>query len=116
MPSLECAAARGLVLFTDVTVRPKDPRVEFAFLAKNARPAFPGGGLLNVTELGLHDLYAQESSLPDTTRLWLIGRLQWRSEDADKQFQITYAVRAYNEKSQQPRLVNSYPAKSVPTS
>jgi hypothetical protein len=40
-----------------VTVGPKDPRVDFLFLAREVGLAFPGGRLFNVRDLGLHDIY-----------------------------------------------------------
>jgi hypothetical protein len=86
-----------------VTIQPKDPQVEFVFLARYIEPAFPGGNTLNVTELGFHDLYAAEGKLPAYWRLWIVGRIHWRSEDTDRKFRITYAVRAFNDNSEQPR-------------
>lgn len=92
-----------------MTIQPKDPRVEFVFLARYLEPAFPGGSTLNVTELGFHDLYAAEGKLPAYWRLWIVGRIHWRSEDTDRKFRIKYSVRAFNDNSEQPSLVGSYP-------
>jgi hypothetical protein len=91
-----------------VSVGPKDPRVDFVFLAREVGPAFPGGNLVNVRELGLYDILLL-GSLPADIGVVIVGRLHWRAEDADKQFRITYAVRAFNSQSPQPTLLDSAP-------
>jgi hypothetical protein len=92
-----------------VTVGPKDPRVDFLILAREVGPEFPGGNLVNVRELGLYDILLLLGSLPADIGVVIVGRLQWRAEDAGKQFRITYAVRASNSQSPQPTLLDSAP-------
>lgn len=89
------------------------PRVDFLFLAREVGPEFPGGNLVNVRELGLYDRL-QLDSLPADIGVVIVGRLQWRAEDADKQFRITYAVRAFNSQSPQPTLLDSAPVTVEP--
>jgi hypothetical protein len=81
----------------------RDPRLEFVFLAKSLKPSFPGGSLLDVSELGLHDVLVP-GAFPATIRLWVVGRLQWREEDKGKQFHVSYAVRAWKATAAQPAL------------
>ena len=105
---LDRAEGRGASYSACVSVGPKDPRVDFVFLAREVGPAFPGGNLVNVRELGLYDILLL-GSLPADIGVVIVGRLQWRAEDADKQFRITYAVRAFNSQSPQPTLLDSAP-------
>jgi hypothetical protein len=91
-----------------MTGLPKDPRVEFVFLASQLEPSFPSGTLLNVTELGLHDIFVP-GSFPANILLFIVGRLQWSTDDRDKQFQLSYQVRAWQEAAEQPALLHSDP-------
>lgn len=85
----------------------RDDRVDFVFLARNLKRSAPNSDLLNVEELGLHDMRLP-GSFPADIALGIVGRLRWRAEDQSKKFRLTYAVRAWNPASPQPTLIKAF--------